>query len=106
MNVPALAAVVCAHSLALCYLLSGGPEQRETGLFRACESELRELLDTRASLAWYKALSQVLFISIVFILGIVAFAGYYLHPFISAGGFGSSSGTARPVKGPGKGTLQ
>ena len=89
------------NSLGLVYIL-WAPEPAYPSLARTCESELRELLDTRANLQWYRQAFCILLFFNIFILD-TGFLLFRALPATARGLVGEFSPSSRPK---GKGVLQ
>ena len=102
--------LICCNVAAWFALLRPASEPVEPSFPRSCESELRELLQTRADLSWFRSLAAWLVVSGLVGLALVGAVLAYGHAFyivqihpIAAGSASapapSSSGSGRKGKG-------
>ena len=99
-----IAGLTAIHSFILCLILCNYDSVSPiAGSPRACDQELRELLDARQLLAWYRS-------AFWFIFSLIACAGTLLFTWGYVPGYFSPFATARTAiglgRGRGRGVLQ
>ena len=102
MHGPTVASLICANSLGLLYLFFLPSDQVQYSHTRVCESELRELLDTRSSLAWYRSCCFILFallLSVGTAIGGIAYLFWSNQVLRSPSGLVSAPGRGKGSKG-------